>query len=120
MSTRATVKIMDEQDTFWLYHHCDGYPEGVGKTLYDYVQKNTHNAFKMAENVATDLVKLPEDKYGNFEITGGQHGDVEYTYEITVTNEGFDHLSLKCFELHKWGGEYSPEDEIDLKERLKK
>jgi hypothetical protein len=29
MSTRATIQFKDEYDTFFVYRHCDGYPEQI-------------------------------------------------------------------------------------------
>ena len=34
MSTRATIKIVKKgRKPVWMYHHCDGYPDGVGVEL---------------------------------------------------------------------------------------
>lgn len=31
MSTRATILIKEkDENDIWIYHHCDGYPKGVG------------------------------------------------------------------------------------------
>lgn len=37
MSTRATIKITERNESFRVYHHCDGYPEGIGEDLKNYL-----------------------------------------------------------------------------------
>jgi hypothetical protein len=42
MSTRANIYIResnDDREKEILYHHCDGYPEGVGRTLRSILHK---------------------------------------------------------------------------------
>ena len=34
MSTRSIVIVKNYDQEIWLYHHYDGYPEGVGFDLY--------------------------------------------------------------------------------------
>lgn len=38
MSTRATIKIVKKgKDDLWMYHHSDGYPDGVGCELLEFL-----------------------------------------------------------------------------------
>ena len=39
MSTRAVVKIINGKKSMELYHHCDGYPEGLGCFLLKEMKK---------------------------------------------------------------------------------
>lgn len=86
MSTRTNIVIKWGREKIVLYHHHDGYPEGVGADLKLMVKKNyLDNKYQSMYPfyVANRLVK---NKYGmndeNYEITTGLHGDIEYVYEI--------------------------------------
>lgn len=99
MSTRTNIVIKWGRERIVLYHHHDGYPEGVGADLKLMVQKNYLNSkyqSMLPFYVANRLVK---NNYGmndgEYEVTSNLHGDVEYIYEIdckkkTVTCYGCD------------------------------
>lgn len=91
MSTRSEVKIIGEYQTIRLYHHHDGYPEGVGFDLmnrfYDKMQDWRNFEF---DSVVNQLVKDANDEY---EVTQYNHTDREYEYEINIPNK-----TIKCFE----------------------
>jgi len=110
MSTRACIRIkkkirMNYNDqhltdcAIMLYHHHDGYPEGVGSDLKEYISDVVS---KWAcgwnpEMIATDLVRgVIKDDDGNpdlgYEPAICQHGDCEYGYEIDC-----DKQTLQCF-----------------------
>lgn len=74
MSTRATIKIKDGCAERWLYHHHDGYPEGVGKELCDILSD------EVEWSLASVFTRLTEDE--QYEPTDGVHGDEEYGYFI--------------------------------------
>ena len=117
VSTRASVKVSDGRDSFLLYHHCDGYPKGVGLKLCKYIEHNKHRWLIDASEIATELVR----DYG-FDIISRQPGDVEYTYEIDVSkkyNPNRNDITLKCYAVHiENHGEYSENDLIDLDSEL--
>ena len=82
MSTRASI-ILKEGCTYtnpiYLYHHCDGYVEGVGYILRRVMK---FHPFCYVEQVATDLVRM-EDKYGSgFRVSNVLPDDIEYVYVI--------------------------------------
>lgn len=104
MSTRATIKITEGSDTIWVYHHSDGYPDGIGSDLKKYI-KNIK--YWSCDEIATDLVKgkkcgkthnIWADTYtvgdDGYEVTTGQHGDEEYGYHIDCDNK-----TLTCYRL---------------------
>ena len=106
MSTRCNIVVTDGRSTFYLYHHCDGYPQGVGAFLYRKIQERLDNdCFSFAEDVVNMLVKDKEDD--SYEITCCLHGDIEYLYEIDLSTE-----TLKCFKLDMYTG--TKVKEIDL------
>ena len=76
MSTRSTVTVIGEYATIKLYHHHDGYPEGVGFDLMDRFWKDRNEYAKWEFNaIANALVKDSNDEY---EITEYNHTDREY------------------------------------------
>lgn len=89
MSTRCNIIIKDGSDRFYLYHHHDGYPMGVGtelsRFLGDYFKPiGSFHPHWYGGSIATALVKgrafYPFDKEGKhddeYEITSGLHGDM--------------------------------------------
>ncbi len=111
MSTRACIKIRErvktnDSDNGWveciiyLYHHCDGYPEGVGKDLKKYLAEVVSKwAWWSPEDIATSLVRgAIKDNEGNadmgYEVAICEHGDCEYGYEIDCNNQ-----TLTCYKL---------------------
>ena len=83
MSTRCNIKILERFDSIpiWIYHHHDGYMEGVGADLNNRLA-NRRNWY--AADIANQLVKDTKDEY---EITTSQHGDIEYLYVIYCENK---------------------------------
>lgn len=80
MSTRSTITIKGNYATLKLYHHCDGYPEGVGFDLMNRFYKKFQNEiYPDFNDVCNNLVKDTNDEY---EITEYNHVDREYEYEI--------------------------------------
>ena len=74
MSTRATILIREKNEPdVHIYHHCDGYPEGIGSDLKHYL-----NSLKYweSEDIANALIKgiAVEDDNG-YQLTSCQHGD---------------------------------------------
>lgn len=108
MSTRATIRIIEKDKDgevvlgkvhreVWLYHHSDGYPKYVGKILREYLKSKF--SIESANEVATDIIRIKDgDKFDGFELTTRQHGDVDYTYVITIEKERFRNTAtLKCY-----------------------
>ena len=112
MGTRANIKLTqnvkmynkengtkDRPLSIWLYHHWDGYLSGLGAELQAFMiwyYQQPNNFRHYIEDVATALVKgkfkdnmanrtdiPPSEGDDGFEITTGQHGDIEYLYTIT-------------------------------------
>ena len=79
MSTRAhiIIKKKGEEDTY-VYHHCDGYPDGVGEDLKRFIIDE--GTAEKPKSFATLLNE--RDDY--FRIDDGIHGDEEYIYYIDI------------------------------------
>jgi len=97
MSTRCNIIIEDNEfNRIQFYHHCDGYPEGVGAHL-----KKLASNYKGEHSVAAfaDALEASEEKgkYNNgFEREDcGLHGDIEYLYIVALERKGFRVLCYK-------------------------
>ena len=96
MSTRCDIKVIYEDGVVFLYHHHDGYPEYVGKFLYNkFNEKIKSCRFYSPSSVVNELIKNTEDD--EYEWTTELHGDIEYLYEIDLNKK-----EIRCFEV-KWG-----------------
>ena len=112
MSTRACIKIKEKvcinyddkhltECVITLYHHSDGYPEGVGADLKEYINDVVSKwaCGWSPEDIATDLVRGVIKKGDGtpdlgYEVAICEHGDCEYGYEIDCAAK-----TLKCYEL---------------------
>lgn len=112
MSTRACIKIKEKvrlnldskrltNCVITLYHHSDGYPDGVGSDLKKYINDvvSQWQCGWNSETIATELVRgCIKDSDGNpdmgYEVAICEHGDCEYGYEIDC-----DKQTLTCYEL---------------------
>ena len=109
MSTRCHIRIKEGKTQYMLYHHSDGYPDGVGVDLKKFLAEIEGDWD--ADDIANQLVKggirhlRYPSVYANekkmcpdmgYEITPCVHGDEEYVYVIDC-----DAQTLKCYS-HKW------------------
>lgn len=135
MSTRATIKIkrslyLTEEDEkqgkrteciIYLYHHYDGYPEGVGADLKEFLKdrKDYANGYWNPELIATDLVR-GAIKYNdgepdmNYRCAIHQHTDSAYGYLIDCDNQ-----TLKCYTLGWDVTEWKEENLVDIPDKVK-
>lgn len=102
MSTRSQIKVIANGKDLMLYHHCDGYPEGVGYCLLKILKKYDNGCR------ASDLVMKMINK-GDFEITFGNHCDIEYYYELD-----FDKKQVNCMSVNNWGDKMEILEHITL------
>lgn len=97
MSTRAHIRIQDKDNVLYLYHHCDGYPEGVGEEL-----KEMMDSMAKCKEWTPDFVHRSitnsDDSYED--APEGQHGDEEYAYLIDCGTR-----TLTCYKVG-WDEEY--------------
>lgn len=106
MSTRCQVKVITMKDDLMLYHHCDGYPEGVGYCLLKLMDRfEDTKGFWSADDIVNDMIKK-----GYFEITFGNHSDIEYLYEMD-----FLAREVRCYAVNNWNSTMEIEERIPLK-----
>ena len=115
MSTRATVIIIDQSETFYFYRHSDGYPKVTGESLKEFVKIYQNGARPNASQSAGWLIvhgfkeyldskiEITSDfmvhshiknsggsrtgwKVGAYEPATDVSGDSEYVYTIDLVN----------------------------------
>jgi len=92
-----------EEDLLWVYRHWDGYPEETGADLLCLADilltqdprsiRESKDVFKILQSmsIARDLNYMLKSKFtipyslGKYEITTGQHGDIEWLYTVTLS-----------------------------------
>ena len=90
MSTRSVVIVKDIKNESLIYHHWDGYPEGVG---YDLLEKSKNfPEYWWVDSITNKLLKDKEDD--GYEWTNGIHSDIEYLYVIDCEEK-----KIKCFKV---------------------
>ena len=121
MSTRCDIIIKDDRTKtvykeLKLYHHHDGYPEYMGKFLIEEVIPELKHPYITGIDIANFLIKHPKDD--EFELTVGEHFDIEYRYTIDLATR-----EIKCYSGHYQ--KIKPNDyrfeihrEVDLKKYL--
>jgi hypothetical protein len=90
MSTRANIIVKERHGQILLYHHCDGYPEGVGVELKTFLGRYK---WWSAETIARGLVTM-KDEWNSYPYQPSicKHGDVEYVYVIDCEKK-----TLTCY-----------------------
>lgn len=87
MSTRCSILVTDGKQKINIYHHTDGFIEGVGFDLLKrfWLTKNKFfnidDTFVLVDEIANILVK---DSLEDYEITSYEHADIDYSYVIDV------------------------------------
>lgn len=89
MSTRCNVIIKNDasernSESIILYHHHDGYPEGVGEELKKVLAQGTFSD-------KSELSEVLVGDYDGYEVEDGLAGDIEYLYTISLNQR-----QLKC------------------------
>ena len=88
MSTRCQIKVTYLKQEVLLYHHWDGYPEGVG---FDLIRRQKKLKSWDGNILINKLVKDTTDEY---EIAYLIHTDLDYWYEIDC-----DRHTIRCWKV---------------------
>ena len=107
MGTRAVYTFKDDHDSFSVYKHYDGYPEGEGggSGAFGFIKEAKAFAWDLPRfdpsDFAAAFIKANKDAGGDVYLTHGpkSHGDLSYRYEITKEGEN---LLVKTFEALDW------------------
>lgn len=116
MSTRCNIIVKDDKgNRIYLYHHHDGYPEGVGTDLKFWAKSAKWGVYRhYAHSVANSLLKgLHSPFYGyedkDYELTSGLHGDIDYFYIVKLYSNADPDKCGCAIEAYKalWPSEYA-------------
>lgn len=86
MSTRATIKIQHEDETYFVYRHCDGFPEDVLPDIEAAIKRNASLSCAEPGHLVSLLLGMtfrPEHRIQSYEMTPCFHGDESYRYFVT-------------------------------------
>lgn len=99
MSTRSNIIVMsvEEDKATYLYHHCDGYPEGVGAHLVARY-KNLCDEIGGEPSFQAVVDRITADS--DYEHTDGVHSDIEYLYIVRT-----DGAEVLCYKVNNWDGD---------------
>lgn len=80
MSTRSNIILSNNRgEKVFLYHHCDGYPEGVGHELRDFLNEAGEDFMDI--RILAFFIHL---RHPTYELVSHISGDIEYLYEFNV------------------------------------
>lgn len=99
MSTRCNVIIKERSGKFFqLYHHHDGYPEGVGADLEDYIEQMGNDCLVDGKKFSDFLCDPKRDDEYEYEGTNiCPHGDIEYLYIVDLQKREITCFWVKLF-----------------------
>lgn len=97
MSTRAVYIFIDENESWPVYKHHDGYPTGAAEWISNALPHAWPLPRFEADEFACAFIAGNKQGVGSIRMTKGRdhHGDLDYAYEIRF--DGKD-LRVKCFE----------------------
>lgn len=85
MSTRATINICDGQENYYIYRHCDGFPEDVEPDILAAIEKNKLLSGSNPGHLVSLLLGMTfrsNERVQTYEITPCFHGDESYRYFV--------------------------------------
>ena len=99
MSTRCNIIIKEPFGArYVLYHHHDGYPEGVGVQLRNALGVKNGESIPQTwggHYLVNDLIKNRKGLNDNeYEATWALHSDIEYVYVVNYRTR-----TLRCYEI---------------------
>lgn len=89
MSTRAAIVIKDAKNKNNLYRHSDGYPEGLGEEIKEFLDE-----YKEAESISADALAMDMHREEIASPTYCIHSDEEYLYIIDCEKR-----KLTCYDV---------------------
>ena len=95
MSTRCNVIVKENDSKFFqLYHHYDGYPEGVGVDLENYIKEMDSEQLEDGKKFCDFLSNPSRDTYEYEGTNIHPHGDIEYLYVVDISKQ-----KIQCYEI---------------------
>lgn len=89
MATRAHIRVFDDGNCIQLYHHFDGYPDGIGKDLKSVLNKICDDPEYGCRDLIQNKLGLNDSGYAPALCL---HGDEDYVYVINCQDK-----TIKCY-----------------------
>lgn len=90
MSTRATIQFSDKHETYFVYRHCDGFPECVEPDILAAIELNSRLSGPSTGHLVSVLLGMTyraNQRVQAYEMTTCFHGDESYRYFVTWDGE---------------------------------
>ena len=91
MSTKATIEFSDHGDKkFYVYRHCDGYPEQVIPDIMSAINQSRGFGFMgKARGLVSFFIRIHfrHEQLPDYELTSGFHGDESYRYFVKYNQQ---------------------------------
>jgi hypothetical protein len=99
--TAFIIKGKEDKEFATMYRQFDGYPEGHGLQLAEFLNKGEELTYNGMGCLAAQVVANFKTKCGNIylEIPGDRYLGEEYVYEVYTNNKG--QLMMSCFDVWK-------------------
>lgn len=107
MSTRSVIRVKENYISecgkkktlkIDLYHHHDGYIEGVGYDLFNRFYDKENKKMNLSCDIMRVIDTLVKDNQDEYTVTPYNHRDIEYFYEIDVANK-----TITAWGVNNWG-----------------
>ena len=98
MSTRCNIIIKEKnEEPLIIYHHHDGYPEGVGAELKNVISERINSICGCKGTIKKYILsRILYDVSHQYEETDSIHGDIEYLYVLEIKDDG---VLYKCYDV---------------------
>lgn len=101
MSTRCHIVVRGskcEPSVNWeyIYHHYDGYPDGVGSEIGEAFEKTLKANGSGRKYSSDDIVKIITGIDYEYEVDDGFHLDEEYVYVVTIDDDQ-EGVTVTCY-----------------------
>ena len=90
MSTRATIRISDGDETYFVYRHCDGYPKNVEPDILAAIELQCRLSGPETGHLVSLLLGTTyrsDARVQIYEMTPCFHGDENYRYFVKWNRE---------------------------------
>ena len=90
MSTRATIEFSDRGGKFYVYRHCDGYPEQIMPDIMSVIEKSRGMWSEPEVGLLVSFfigIHFRHEQLPDYELTSGFHGDESYRYFVKYNQE---------------------------------
>lgn len=94
MSTRCHLVVKGQGfEKAYIYHHCDGYPDGVGTEIVEEMKQYDNPEWRVNE-VVNKILSISDE----YELDSDIHGDEDYIYLIDCDSKKIECYNADCYD----------------------